>query len=63
MWQIEQQPLDITFVEGEEVTFSAKGQNNIHLTGNYVFQDDEDDEMDASMIDSDEEDNVEDFLK
>ncbi|KAI8142812.1 hypothetical protein BJV82DRAFT_614384 [Fennellomyces sp. T-0311] len=45
----EQQPLDITFVEGEEVTFTAKGSNTIHLTGNYIF-DDEDDEAGAANI-------------
>ncbi|CAO3692705.1 unnamed protein product [Rhizopus stolonifer] len=60
--KIEQQPLDITFVEGEEVTFSTKGQNTVHLTGNYVFQDDEDEEMSGSMGESDEEEEGDDDM-
>ncbi|OBZ82910.1 hypothetical protein A0J61_09042, partial [Choanephora cucurbitarum] len=51
--KIEQQSLDHTFVEGEEVTFAVKGENIVHLTGNYVFTDD-DEEM-GSEVDSDEE--------
>ncbi|CAO3689659.1 unnamed protein product [Umbelopsis ramanniana] len=42
----EQQTLDHTFVEGEEVTFMATGKNAVHLTGNYVpDQEEADDEM------------------
>ncbi|KAI8349680.1 hypothetical protein BD560DRAFT_410160 [Blakeslea trispora] len=65
--KIEQQSLDHTFVEGEEVTFAVKGDNIVHLTGNYVFTDD-DEEM-GSEIDSeegeesDEEFDEEEFLK
>ncbi|CEG78303.1 Putative FK506-binding protein 4 [Rhizopus microsporus] len=61
--KIEQQPLDITFVEGEEVTFSAKGSNAVHLTGNYVFHDDDEGDMGSMGDESEEEDNVEEFLK
>ncbi|KAF7730594.1 peptidylprolyl isomerase fpr4 [Apophysomyces ossiformis] len=51
--KIEQQPLDVTFVEGEEVTFFVKGPkkypcSTIHLTGNYTF-DDEDSELDEDI--------------
>lgn len=35
--------MDLNFVEGEEVTFFALGDNAVHLTGNYVFSDDDDD--------------------
>ncbi|KAH8553579.1 hypothetical protein BGW37DRAFT_486248 [Umbelopsis sp. PMI_123] len=42
----EQQTLDHTFVEGEEVTFLATGKNCVHLTGNYVpDQEEAEDEM------------------
>ncbi|KAG1591459.1 hypothetical protein G6F48_003282 [Rhizopus delemar] len=59
--KIEQQPLDITFVEGEEITFSAKGRNSIHLTGNYLFQSDEGEDMDS--IDLSDEDSVAEYLQ
>ncbi|KAJ1657609.1 peptidylprolyl isomerase fpr3 [Dispira simplex] len=36
----EQQPLDIVLTEGEEVTFYVKGENTVHLTGNYLPDDD-----------------------
>ncbi|KAI8391372.1 uncharacterized protein BYT42DRAFT_542931 [Radiomyces spectabilis] len=52
----EQQPLDLTLVEGEEVTFYVKGDNTIHLTGNYIFEDDEDEYSDDDEeMESDEE--------
>ncbi|ORZ24119.1 hypothetical protein BCR42DRAFT_446091 [Absidia repens] len=35
--RLEQQFMNLTFGEGEVVTFSVKGPNAIHLTGNYVF--------------------------
>ncbi|KAG2181104.1 hypothetical protein INT43_008686 [Umbelopsis isabellina] len=47
---IEQQLLDHTFVEGEEVTFSISGENAVHLTGNYL----PDDDMDQDPYDSDD---------
>ncbi|KAF9965435.1 peptidylprolyl isomerase fpr4 [Mortierella alpina] len=46
----EQQSLDLVFTEGEEITFSVSGANTVHLSGNYLP---EDDGMD---FDSDEED-------
>ncbi|KAJ8656913.1 hypothetical protein O0I10_007510 [Lichtheimia ornata] len=41
--QIDQQELNLTIVEGEEVSFTVKGKSTIHLSGNYVgSQEDED---------------------
>ncbi|CDS07427.1 hypothetical protein LRAMOSA01376 [Lichtheimia ramosa] len=41
--QIDQQELNLTIVEGEEVSFSVKGKSTIHLSGNYIgTQEDED---------------------
>jgi FK506-binding nuclear protein len=37
--KVEQQLLDIYFVEGEAVTFVTNGQHPIYLMGNYVFPD------------------------
>ncbi|KAJ2892324.1 peptidylprolyl isomerase fpr3 [Coemansia aciculifera] len=51
--KVEQQLLDISLTEGEEITFETHGKNEIHLTGNFVA-DDEDDE--DGMYDTDEED-------
>ncbi|KAJ2827836.1 peptidylprolyl isomerase fpr3 [Coemansia furcata] len=53
--KIEQQPLDITLTEGEEITFETFGENEVHLTGNFIA-DDEDDEDDMYGSDDDEED-------
>ncbi|KAG2199381.1 hypothetical protein INT47_001563 [Mucor saturninus] len=61
--KIEQQALDITFVEGEEITFAVKGDNIVHLTGNYVFSDDEE-EMGSEMESEDDESfDEEEFMK
>ncbi|KAG0296445.1 peptidylprolyl isomerase fpr4 [Dissophora globulifera] len=48
--KVEQQTLDLVFTEGESITFSVSGENAVHLSGNYLP---EDEEMD---YDSDEED-------
>ncbi|KAH8554747.1 hypothetical protein BGW37DRAFT_208929 [Umbelopsis sp. PMI_123] len=59
---IEQQLLDHNFVEGEEVTFSVSGKNPVHLTGNYIPDDDMDQDpygSDLMMGSSDEEDELE----
>ncbi|KAI8581289.1 hypothetical protein K450DRAFT_232325 [Umbelopsis ramanniana AG] len=59
---IEQQLLDHNFVEGEEVTFSVSGKNAVHLTGNYIPDDDMDQDpydSDLMMGSSDEEDDLE----
>ncbi|KAK9727576.1 peptidylprolyl isomerase fpr3 [Basidiobolus ranarum] len=61
--KVEQQPLDIIFTEGEEITFSVNGENTIHLTGNYLPDDedvefDEEDFEDLEEFDSEEEENV-----
>ncbi|KAJ1919730.1 peptidylprolyl isomerase fpr3 [Mycoemilia scoparia] len=52
--KIEQQIVDLTFTEGEEVTFEIVGNNTIHLTGNLIpeIPDDEFGETD----DEDEDD-------
>ncbi|OZJ05900.1 hypothetical protein BZG36_01178 [Bifiguratus adelaidae] len=63
---IEQQTLDVVFSEGEEVTFSVKGPNSVHLTGNYLAEDieePEDDDMSLPSLDEDEEDDIEEALK
>ncbi|KAJ1962576.1 peptidylprolyl isomerase fpr3 [Dispira parvispora] len=56
----EQQPLDIVLTEGEEVTFYVKGENTVHLTGNYL-PDDDMDVAGAEDEDEDEEDSEEEF--
>ncbi|KAI9308657.1 hypothetical protein BJ944DRAFT_195594 [Cunninghamella echinulata] len=35
--KIEQQPLNVQFCEGEEITLFVKGKSTLHLTGNYIF--------------------------
>lgn len=64
--------LDLSFTEGEEVSFSIVGakyvlllshgmllifthNSTIHLTGNYVFEDDEDEEDEDMDDEIDEE--------
>ncbi|KAI9101991.1 hypothetical protein DFS34DRAFT_441195 [Phlyctochytrium arcticum] len=52
----EQQPLDLQFMEGDEITFRVKGNCSIDLTGNYLVfyaEGDEDDE-DESDSEADE---------
>ncbi|CAO3681374.1 unnamed protein product [Umbelopsis vinacea] len=59
---IEQQLLDHNFVEGEEVTFSISGPNAVHLTGNYIPDEDMDQDpydSDLMMGSSDEEEDLE----
>ncbi|KAJ3328181.1 hypothetical protein HDU76_010451, partial [Blyttiomyces sp. JEL0837] len=36
--KIEQQTLDISFMEGEDVTFLTQGDATLHLTGNYIME-------------------------
>ncbi|KAG0031179.1 peptidylprolyl isomerase fpr4 [Podila clonocystis] len=65
----EQQTLDLVFTEGEEITFSVSGENTVHLSGNYLpeedfgsdedMYDDEDDMEDDMEEDDDEEDDEE----
>ncbi|KAJ2336504.1 peptidylprolyl isomerase fpr3 [Coemansia sp. RSA 2681] len=57
--KVEQQLLDISLTEGEEITFETHGKNEIHLTGNFVA-DDEDDE-DGMYGSSDDEEDGEDI--
>ncbi|KAJ2660549.1 peptidylprolyl isomerase fpr3 [Coemansia sp. RSA 1200] len=40
--KIEQQPLDLWMTEGEEITFETNGNNEIHLTGNFIDEEEED---------------------
>ncbi|KAF9320085.1 peptidylprolyl isomerase fpr4 [Podila horticola] len=65
----EQQTLDLVFTEGEEITFSVSGENTVHLSGNYLpeedfgsdedMYDDEDDMEDDMEEDDEEEDDEE----
>ncbi|GJJ78632.1 FK506-binding nuclear protein [Entomortierella parvispora] len=64
--QIEQQNLDLVFTEGEEITFSVSGKNAVHLSGNYLPEDEgmeysEDEDMygNMDMDDSDDDDEEE----
>ncbi|KAI8918542.1 hypothetical protein DFJ77DRAFT_498559 [Powellomyces hirtus] len=53
--KIEQQVLDLSFLEGEEITFKSIGNCNIDLTGNYlVLTGDEDEEYTSGEDDSEE---------
>ncbi|KAJ3119393.1 peptidylprolyl isomerase fpr4 [Physocladia obscura] len=66
---VEQTVVDLTFSEGEEITFLVTGNSTVHLTGNYLFdlagdegddeipdQFDEDDDDDDDDEDDDEDD-------
>ncbi|KAJ2359303.1 peptidylprolyl isomerase fpr3 [Coemansia erecta] len=45
---IEQQTLDISLTEGEDITFESQGNNEVHLTGNFIAEDiDEDSDSDS----------------
>jgi len=46
-----QQPLDLNFYEGEEITFFLNGEGNVHLSG-YVLEDEP--ELDSSMFDEED---------
>ncbi len=58
----EQQPLDLVFAQGEQISFQVEGTASIHLTGYYLddaadnFNDDEDEEEDELYSDEAEED-------
>ncbi|KAJ3248519.1 peptidylprolyl isomerase fpr4 [Chytriomyces hyalinus] len=67
---VEQQSIDLTFSEGEEITFMVSGKATLHLTGNYIFDDaeeddeqDDDDEDDEDDEDDDEDDEDDDDLE
>ncbi|KAJ1823163.1 peptidylprolyl isomerase fpr3 [Coemansia sp. RSA 2599] len=53
---IEQQTVDITLSEGENITFETTGDNIVHLTGNFVYDMDEDSSEDED--DEDDEDEI-----
>ncbi|KAL7409401.1 hypothetical protein BDY24DRAFT_403322 [Mrakia frigida] len=64
----EQTTLNLTFVEGEEISFSVTGSNIVHLSGNYIDQDvganqapdsDEEDFSDEEWSDADEDEDME----
>ncbi|KAI8610575.1 hypothetical protein BC830DRAFT_730531 [Chytriomyces sp. MP71] len=60
---VEQAVVDLTFSEGEEITFTVTGEASVHLTGNYIFDDvdeDEDDDEDENDDEDGEEDEGED---
>ncbi|KAF4775262.1 FKBP-type peptidyl-prolyl cis-trans isomerase [Colletotrichum scovillei] len=46
-----QQPLDITVQEGEKVFFVVSGTHTVHLTGNYVIDDEEEEGSDEDEDD------------
>ncbi|KAI8602805.1 hypothetical protein EDD21DRAFT_303196, partial [Dissophora ornata] len=59
--KVEQQTLDLVFTEGESITFSVSGENSVHLSGNYLPDDEgmdfeDDDEMDMDMDEDEDED-------
>ncbi|KAG0267122.1 peptidylprolyl isomerase fpr4 [Actinomortierella ambigua] len=60
--KVEQQNLDLVFTEGEEITFSVSGDNSVHLSGNYLPEDEGMDFDDEDMYedeDVDEDDDEE----
>ncbi|KAI9321625.1 hypothetical protein BX666DRAFT_1904050 [Dichotomocladium elegans] len=57
--KLPQQTMDLTFVEGEEVSFSVSGPNTIHLTGNYTFDDEDDESMEEDGDATEDEDDSE----
>jgi len=65
--KVEQQNLDLVFTEGEEITFSVSGDNTVHLSGNFLpedqdmdFDSDEYDDEDGEDFDGDASDDEED---
>ncbi|KAJ2716878.1 peptidylprolyl isomerase fpr3 [Coemansia spiralis] len=59
--EVEQHLLDITITEGEEITFETQGDNEVHLTGNFIDDapdssdsEDSDDDLDLSNISPEE---------
>ncbi|KAJ3354265.1 peptidylprolyl isomerase fpr4 [Entophlyctis luteolus] len=57
---VEQCVVDLTFSEGEEISFTVVGSATVHLTGNYIMDEipgEEDDDEDEEII-SDDEDNA-----
>ncbi|KAI7818950.1 hypothetical protein BC939DRAFT_495611 [Gamsiella multidivaricata] len=58
--QIEQQNLDLVFTEGEEISFSVSGDNAVHLSGNYLPEDEgmdyDEEDIEGNMDDEDEDD-------
>ncbi|KAJ3028805.1 UNVERIFIED_CONTAM: hypothetical protein HDU68_000846 [Siphonaria sp. JEL0065] len=66
--QVEQAVVDLTFNEGEEISFTVTGKATVHLTGNYIIdeldglgdEDGEGDEEDDDEIDEDDEDDEDD---
>ncbi|KAF9110707.1 peptidylprolyl isomerase fpr4 [Mortierella sp. AM989] len=57
--KVEQQTLDLVFTEGESITFSVSGENSVHLSGNYLPED-EGMDFDSEDMDEDDEDEDED---
>ncbi|RKP10633.1 hypothetical protein THASP1DRAFT_27600 [Thamnocephalis sphaerospora] len=60
--KLEQQPLDLVFSTGEELSFYATGKNDVYLTGNYVtestdeFSDEDEEEEDEEFDEEDLDD-------
>ncbi|KAF9173906.1 peptidylprolyl isomerase fpr4 [Mortierella sp. AD011] len=62
--KVEQQTLDLVFTEGESITFSVSGENSVHLSGNYLPEDDgmdfDSEDMDEDEDEDDEDEEIED---
>ncbi|KAJ3066746.1 hypothetical protein HDU98_009989 [Podochytrium sp. JEL0797] len=53
--QVEQCLVDLTFNEGEEISFTVTGPATVHLTGNYIIDFDDEEEDDDEIDDEDDE--------
>ncbi|KAJ3058491.1 hypothetical protein HDU98_005410, partial [Podochytrium sp. JEL0797] len=53
--KVEQSVVDLTFSEGEEITFTVTGNATVHLTGNYIMDDMEGDDQDDDEMDGDDD--------
>jgi len=51
-----QTPLDLSFIAGEKITLSLKGEGSVHLTGYVMPEDDMYDDMDEEDMDSEMDD-------
>ncbi|KAF9431099.1 peptidylprolyl isomerase fpr4 [Entomortierella beljakovae] len=62
--KFEQQTLDLVFTEGESITFSVSGDNTVHLSGNYLPDDEgmdyDSDEMDLYGEGDEDDEDIED---
>lgn len=52
--KVEQQPLDLVLTEGETISFRVEGSHSIHLSGNYIRNEETDEYDDEEEMYSDE---------